>query len=223
MEHPSRVAADREEPAIDIVVLSTDDMHGSARKGLLQPIDESKHANRAKLADIPEDPLSEHPGTGCSLHATSIVYRSDKADLVALLGPFGCGTRATTCASAGFLVPCSGIICLDGLDEIRAPPSKRAVGLVLQPCALFPRFTVHENVAFGPRLGRDSDLSARVRSGLATVGLQDFNSRAPAELSGGQHQRLVLARSPVMEPNPPLLDEPLSSLDGGVDWRCASD
>ena len=223
MEHLSGVAADREEPAIDRAVLSTDDVPGSARKGLLQPIDESKQANHARLEDISEDPLSDHPGIGDSFHATSIVYRSDKVDLVALPGPSGCGTRATMCASAGFLAPCSGFIFLDGRDETRAQPSRRAVGLVFQSDALFPHFTVHENVAFGSRLGRDPDLPARAQSALATVGLRDVKSRAPAELSGRQQQRLVPARSLVTEPDLLLLDEPLSNLQGGFDWRCVSD
>ncbi len=136
-----------------------------------------------------------------------------KGELVALLGPSGCGKSTTMRAVAGLLAPRSGTVRLDGRDVTRVPPSRRGVGLVFQSYALFPHLTVFENVAFGLRLRRAPDLADRVRSGLATVGLEEFAGRAPAELSGGQQQRLALARSLVMEPKLLLLDEPLSNLD----------
>ncbi len=136
-----------------------------------------------------------------------------EGELICLLGPSGCGKTTTMRAIAGLLMPTSGSIHIDGRDVTRVPPSRRNVGLVFQSYALFPHLTIYENVAFGLRLRREKDLDAKVRAGLATVGLQDFAHRHPANLSGGQQQRVALARSLVMQPKVLLLDEPLSNLD----------
>ena len=136
-----------------------------------------------------------------------------KGELIALLGPSGCGKTTTMRAMAGLLAPKAGRIFLDGRDVTRTPPSRREIGLVFQSYALFPHLSVFENVAFGLRIRRQPDLAARVRNGLATVGLQDLSDRVPSELSGGQQQRVALARAIVMEPKVLLLDEPLSNLD----------
>ncbi|WP_116084572.1 ABC transporter ATP-binding protein [Tropicimonas sp. IMCC34011] len=136
-----------------------------------------------------------------------------KGELICLLGPSGCGKTTTMRAIAGLLNPSSGTITIDGRDVTRVPPSRREVGLVFQSYALFPHLSVYENVAFGLRMKKSPDVDARVREGLATVGLSDFASRMPAELSGGQQQRVALARSLVMQPKVLLLDEPLSNLD----------
>jgi len=136
-----------------------------------------------------------------------------QGELIALLGPSGCGKTTTMRSIAGLLTPKSGSIRLDGRDITRLAPSRREVGLVFQSYALFPHLTVYENVAFGLRLRREADLDAKVRAGLATVGLSGFADRAPAALSGGQQQRVALARSLVMNPKVLLLDEPLSNLD----------
>ncbi|MDO6586082.1 ABC transporter ATP-binding protein [Salipiger sp. 1_MG-2023] len=136
-----------------------------------------------------------------------------QGELVSLLGPSGCGKTTTMRAIAGLMSPRAGRITIDGRDVTRLPPSKRDIGLVFQSYALFPHLTVYENVAFGLRLRSESDLDAKVRSGLATVGLEAFADRAPKDLSGGQQQRVALARSLVMQPKVLLLDEPLSNLD----------
>ena len=136
-----------------------------------------------------------------------------EGELVCLLGPSGCGKTTTMRAIAGLMTPTSGRIVIDGRDVTHVSPARRAVGLVFQSYALFPHLSVYENVAFGLRLKRADGLDARVRDGLATVGLSDFVERMPAELSGGQQQRVALARSMVMEPKVLLLDEPLSNLD----------
>ena len=136
-----------------------------------------------------------------------------QGELICLLGPSGCGKTTTMRAIAGLLMPDAGRIVLDGRDVTRVAPSRRDVGLVFQSYALFPHLSVYENVAFGLRLRREAGLDAKVREGLATVGLEGFADRAPAELSGGQQQRVALARSLVMQPKVLLLDEPLSNLD----------
>jgi len=138
-----------------------------------------------------------------------------EGELIALLGPSGCGKTTTMRAIAGLLAPSSGRITIDGRDVTRMPANKRGIGLVFQSYALFPHLSAFENVAFGLRLKRlpEADIRARTKAGIATVGLTGFEKRKPAEMSGGQQQRLALARSLVMQPKVLLLDEPLSNLD----------
>ncbi len=138
-----------------------------------------------------------------------------EGELIALLGPSGCGKTTTMRAIAGLLTPTSGRIVIDGLDVTRTPANKRGIGLVFQSYALFPHLSAFENVAFGLRLLKlpNAQVRARTEAGMATVGLTGFETRKPAEMSGGQQQRLALARSLVMEPKVLLLDEPLSNLD----------
>lgn len=138
-----------------------------------------------------------------------------EGELIALLGPSGCGKTTTMRAIAGLLTPTSGRIAIDGRDVTRVQANKRGIGLVFQSYALFPHLSAFENVAFGLRLQRlpEAEIRSRTESGIATVGLAGFETRKPAEMSGGQQQRLALARSLVMEPKVLLLDEPLSNLD----------
>ncbi|MEM9106333.1 MAG: ABC transporter ATP-binding protein, partial [Pseudomonadota bacterium] len=138
-----------------------------------------------------------------------------EGELIALLGPSGCGKTTTMRAIAGLLAPTSGRIVIDGADVTRTPANKRGIGLVFQSYALFPHLSAFENVAFGLRLQKlpEAEIRTRTGAGMETVGLTGFESRKPAEMSGGQQQRLALARSLVMEPKVLLLDEPLSNLD----------
>lgn len=136
-------------------------------------------------------------------------------ELIALLGPSGCGKTTTMRAIAGLLAPASGRIVIDGADVTRTPANRRGIGLVFQSYALFPHLDAFENVAFGLRLRKlpDTQVRARTKAGMAAVDLAGLETRKPAEMSGGQQQRLALARSLVMEPKVLLLDEPLSNLD----------
>ena len=138
-----------------------------------------------------------------------------EGELICLLGPSGCGKTTTMRAIAGLLNPASGSIHIDGRDVTRVPANKRGIGLVFQSYALFPHLNAFENVAFGLRLQKlgEAEIRKRTEEGLATVGLAGYDKRKPAEMSGGQQQRLALARSLVMRPKVLLLDEPLSNLD----------
>ena len=138
-----------------------------------------------------------------------------EGELIALLGPSGCGKTTTMRAIAGLLPPTSGSIHIDGQDVTRMPANKRGIGLVFQSYALFPHLNAFENVAFGLRLQKlpQDEIRHRTMEGIEKVGLSGFEKRKPAEMSGGQQQRLSLARSLVMEPKVLLLDEPLSNLD----------
>jgi ABC-type Fe3+/spermidine/putrescine transport system ATPase subunit len=134
---------------------------------------------------------------------------------LSLLGPSGCGKTTTLRIIAGFEQPTSGRVFLAGRDLTNVPARRRNIGMVFQSYALFPHLTSAENVAFGldmrrvPRAERD----ARVMRALEIVRMQGFGDRLPKNMSGGQQQRIALARALVIEPDLLLLDEPLSALD----------
>jgi spermidine/putrescine transport system ATP-binding protein len=138
-----------------------------------------------------------------------------------LLGPSGCGKTTLLRILAGLEAPSSGRILLDGRDITRLPPEKRPFNIVFQRYALFPHLTVHDNVAFGlttSRAARPSadELRRRVEEALGMVGLAGFGARMPNQISGGQAQRVAVARALIRRPQMLLLDEPLSALDRNV-------
>ena len=138
-----------------------------------------------------------------------------RAEFFSMLGPSGCGKTTMLRMIAGFEMPTSGHIRLEGADVSRVPPYRRNVNTVFQQYALFPHMTVADNVAFGPRTkGVDEgETKRRVGEMLEVVRLGSFADRYPSELSGGQKQRVALARALVNHPSALLLDEPLSALD----------
>ncbi|MBD1913794.1 MULTISPECIES: ABC transporter ATP-binding protein [unclassified Leptolyngbya] len=139
-------------------------------------------------------------------------------EVLSLLGPSGCGKSTTLQMVAGVLRPDSGVIQLDGKTLNAIPPEKRDVALVLQRGLLFPHLTVGENVAFGLKMrgiGR-AERDAQAAEMLRQVQLEGFGDRKSSELSGGQAQRVALARSLVIAPKLLLLDEPLSALDANL-------
>lgn len=136
-------------------------------------------------------------------------------ELVALIGASGSGKTTTLRITAGYEVPDSGRVLLDGRDITALPPQKRSFGMVFQHYALFPHMPVEENVAFGLEargVARGARI-AKARAALASVGLENAGRRAIQSLSGGEQQRVALARALVIEPSALLLDEPLSNLD----------
>lgn len=136
-------------------------------------------------------------------------------EFLTFLGPSGCGKTTTLRMIAGFEIPSSGQIIVDGSDITQVPANKRDMGFVFQNYALFPHMTIFENVAYGLRIrGLSSDaLASKVREGLAMVGLGNAEQRYPNQLSGGEQQRVALARVLVLRPKILLMDEPLSNLD----------
>ena len=136
-------------------------------------------------------------------------------EFVTLFGSSGCGKTTTLRLIAGFLEPNAGKVLLKGEDITGVPPYKRPVNTVFQKYALFPHLNVFENVAFGLRLKKlDEDtIRRKVRDMLEVVGLKGFERRSISQMSGGQQQRLAIARSLVNEPEILLLDEPLGALD----------
>jgi ABC-type Fe3+/spermidine/putrescine transport system ATPase subunit len=130
-----------------------------------------------------------------------------------LLGPSGCGKSTTLRMIGGFEHPDQGDILLDGARVNDRPPYHRNVSTVFQSYALFPHLTVQDNVEFGLRRKSAPDIKRRVAEALALVELTGKESRRPAQLSGGEKQRVALARSLVVNPDVLLLDEPLAALD----------
>ena len=138
-----------------------------------------------------------------------------EGEFFSLLGPSGCGKTTTLRMLAGFVPPSTGQILLQGEDVTRLPPERRNIGIVFQNYAVFPHMTVAGNVGYGLKLRKKpkSEINRRVREALVQVDLNGYEDRTPNELSGGEQQRVALARVIVLEPRLLLLDEPLSALD----------
>jgi ABC-type Fe3+/spermidine/putrescine transport system ATPase subunit len=145
----------------------------------------------------------------------------ERGEMLALLGPSGSGKTTTLRLLAGFEVPDSGRVWVEGEDVTGVDPVARRFGMVFQHYALFPHLDLGENVAFGlESLGmRGDELERRVARALALVDLSGFERRRISQLSGGQQQRVALARALAPEPRVLLLDEPLSNLDPALRER----
>jgi ABC-type Fe3+/spermidine/putrescine transport system ATPase subunit len=145
----------------------------------------------------------------------NVSIKVDIGELVGILGPSGCGKSTLLSIIAGLIQPDNGQIFWDGYPIKNIPSYKRNFGLMFQDFALFPHMNVYQNVAFGLEMAQmDRDqIKKRVKEILDLVGLPGFESRDVNSLSGGETQRIALARS--LAPNPQLLmlDEPLGSLD----------
>ncbi|MEW5975798.1 MAG: ABC transporter ATP-binding protein [Acidobacteriota bacterium] len=142
----------------------------------------------------------------------------EKGEVISLLGPSGCGKTTTIRLIAGFLVPTSGDIRVQGRDLAGLPPEKRNMGMVFQSYAIFPHLNVFENVAFGLKARRvaPSRIRDKVTEMMSLVGLSGYEHRPVFELSGGEQQRVAIARTLAPEPEILLLDEPLSNLDASL-------
>jgi putative spermidine/putrescine transport system ATP-binding protein len=138
-----------------------------------------------------------------------------KGEFLTLLGPSGSGKTTTLMMLAGFEIPTHGAITLAGQRIERVPPHRRNIGVVFQNYALFPHMTVGENLAFPLKMRRlpKAEITQRVRHALDMVRMSSFEGRRPAQMSGGQQQRIALARALVFEPQLVLMDEPLGALD----------
>ena len=156
-----------------------------------------------------------------------------KGEFVTLLGPSGCGKSTTLRMIAGFELPTSGKILLNGKDITNVPPYERPINTVFQRYALFPHLNVYDNIAYGLKLksyrntyqtadGKTvvkkekltkAGIDQKVSRVLKLVDLEEFENRDVTTLSGGQQQRIAIARAIVNEPEILLLDEPLGALD----------
>jgi len=138
-----------------------------------------------------------------------------EGELFTLLGPSGCGKTTLLRMIAGFSDVERGSIWFGGQRINQVPAHRRNIGMVFQSYAVFPNLTVEQNVAYGLRARKVSrhDTRDRVAEALALVQLPGLGTRWPHELSGGQLQRVAIARSLVIRPTVLLFDEPLSNLD----------
>ncbi|WP_197511743.1 ABC transporter ATP-binding protein [Tessaracoccus coleopterorum] len=160
-------------------------------------------------------------GATVAVDGVSLVV--EPGTVVGLLGASGSGKSTLLRAMAGLEPLTAGSVLWDGNDLAGVKVFKRNFGLVFQDAQLFPTMTVAKNVAYGlGRLGR-AEQRARVEEMLELVGLPGLGHRRPTELSGGQAQRVALARSLAPSPRALLLDEPLSALDTGLRRRLAVD
>ena len=136
--------------------------------------------------------------------------------LTAILGPSGCGKTSLLRCIAGLLTPDGGRIAIGERDVTRLEPHRRNLGMVFQRPSMFPHLTVHQNIAWALKLRGWSTgpaIEARIKEMLRLVRLEGMEGRRYAELSGGQAQRVVIARALAPHPDLLLLDEPLSALD----------
>lgn len=138
-----------------------------------------------------------------------------RGEFVTFLGPSGCGKTTTLRMIAGFELPTSGMILLNGENITKLPPNKRPINTVFQRYALFPHLNIFDNIAFGLKLKKlpKDEIVKKVKHVLEIVDLEGFERRKVGTLSGGQQQRIAIARALVNEPEILLLDEPLGALD----------
>ncbi|WP_162914463.1 ABC transporter ATP-binding protein [Taklimakanibacter lacteus] len=140
----------------------------------------------------------------------------NQGEFIALVGPSGCGKTTLLKQIAGFEDPDSGHIAIAGADMAGVPAAKRPTSMVFQKLALFPHMTIAENIGFPLKLRQKSPTEIKKRVGEMIELMQlktEYLTRYPRQLSGGEQQRVALARSMVSEPKLLLLDEPLSALD----------
>ena len=153
---------------------------------------------------------SEH-----ALSIENINLEIGSGDRVSILGPSGCGKSTLLRLIAGLEKPDQGEIKINDIkvsdNENLIPPEKRNIGLVVQEKALFPHLSVFENICFGIKKNKDKDLIASELLNLLKI--DNLKNKYPHEISGGEQQRVALARSLAPIPNFLMLDEPFSALD----------
>lgn len=169
--------------------------------------------------DVSVEQLHLHYGDFHAINGISLQV-PDGSSLV-LLGPSGCGKTTTMRSIAGLEQPSAGTIAIggtklfDAAQNVNVPPNKRNIGMVFQSYAVWPNMSVRQNVEFPLKMQKrpKKEMASAVDGVLELTGLTPYASRGASRLSGGQMQRVALARSLVMRPSVLLFDEPLSNLD----------
>ena len=163
--------------------------------------------------------IYQDPKTGkdfYAVHDTSL--NIEPGSFVTLLGPSGCGKTTILRTIGGFLDVTSGDITIDGQSIIGLPPEKRPTAMVFQSYNLWPHMTIYENLAFGLKLRKvpKAEINADIKKILALVSMSGCEKKYPNQMSGGQQQRIAIARSLLLKPSLLLLDEPFSALDAKI-------
>ena len=144
-------------------------------------------------------------------------------EIVAVLGPSGSGKSTLLRAVAGLVGLKAGDIKWNGRSVVDVPTHRRGFGLMFQGFALFPHMTVAANVGFGLKMAGEPEIERRVSEALSWVGLDGFGPRKVDSLSGGEQQRVALARTLAPQPDLVMLDEPLGALDRNLRQRLVAD
>ena len=141
-----------------------------------------------------------------------------EGELVTLLGPSGCGKTTILRTIGGFIELNGGDVQIDGKSIIALSPEKRPTSMVFQSYNLWPHMTVHDNLEFGLKLRRipKAEREKRIAEGLELVHMTGFENKYSNQMSGGQQQRIAIARSLMLQPEVLLLDEPFSALDAKI-------
>jgi thiamine transport system ATP-binding protein len=171
------------------------------------------------MAKLELSDLSKRFGATAALD--DVELEVEEGDVMAILGPSGCGKSTLLRVTAGLEPPDAGTVVWDGADVTQVPVHQRRFGLMFQGFALFPHKTVGQNVAFGLRMQgvERAEIDRRVRQALEWVGMAGYAPRRIEGLSGGEQQRVALARTLAPEPGLVMLDEPLGALDRNLRER----
>lgn len=142
----------------------------------------------------------------------------EKGEFFSIVGQSGCGKTTLLKVIAGLLESSKGNIKIDGNLVTGVPADKRGIGMVFQKSLLFPHMNVYDNLAFGLKIKKTDKQSIREKISeiLADLGLEGFEAKFPHQLSGGESQRVSLARTLILEPKILLMDEPFSALDVAI-------
>ncbi len=178
----------------------------AARSGMNQKKTTSAHIEFIDIAKTYDGGTMVLPGVNLAIGS---------GEFMTLLGPSGSGKTTCLMILAGFEMPTSGEIRVNGESVHKLPPRKRDMGMVFQNYALFPHMTVGRNLSFPLEVRgmAPGERARRVGRALEIVRLEGYGDRRPGQLSGGQQQRVAIARALVFEPGVVLMDEPLGALD----------